>query len=121
MSLAEELVILYKLHKDGGLTEAEFINVKTQMLRDNPKETAALASNFKKDSKTASPVQVGAMAAAGTFAARLVADHLKNDKQLRQQIENIQAGTSPDAIIYVVDGTDDPTQLDDGSFDTTFF
>jgi hypothetical protein len=115
MSLAEELVILHKLHKEGGLTDAEYNVVKTQMLRANPQEASNLIKGLNKNSQGTSPLQIGAMAAAGSFAARIVADHLREHRDLKDQIEKLQGNAEIDAVLIVSEDSvnfDESTEMD---------
>lgn len=90
MSLANELVILFELHKSGGITDSEFQALKTRMIRENPKEVAQVINSQKKG-QNLSPLQVGAIAGGSSVAVRLIMDHIKSDQKLRDQVESIQS------------------------------
>jgi hypothetical protein len=93
MALADELVILFNLHKSGGITESEFQTLKTRMIKENPREVAKIA-NAQRNSANLSPLQVGAVAAASTIGTRMIMDHLKSDRNLQQQVEKLQSDIS---------------------------
>ena len=88
MSLAEELVQLHQLFKDGAITKAEFETLKGRVIRGNLSEAKSLLLGNKNNSNV-SPLQLGAMAAAGTFAGRMIADHLKSDRELQAKLDTI--------------------------------
>jgi hypothetical protein len=90
MSLAQELVILFDLHKSGGISDAEFQALKTRMINENPKEVAKIV-NSQKSGNNLSPLQIGAIAGASTLGTRLIMDHYKNDQKLQDQVEKLQA------------------------------
>jgi hypothetical protein len=55
------------------------------------------------------------MAAAGTFAARIVADHLREHRDLKDQIEKLQGNSEIDAVLIVSEDSvhfDDSTEMD---------
>ena len=89
MSLAEELVILFDLHKSGGISDSEFQALKTRIINENPKEVAKIVASQKSD-KNLSPLQVGAIAGASSLGTRLIMDHYKDDKKLQEQVEKLQ-------------------------------
>jgi hypothetical protein len=89
MSLAEELVILFDLHKSGGISDAEFQTLKTRMINENPKEVAKII-NSQKSGSNLSPLQIGAIAGASSLGTRLIMDHYKNDQKLQDQVEKLQ-------------------------------
>jgi len=89
MSLAEELVILFDLHKSGGISDAEFQALKTRIINENPKEVAKIVTSQKSGSNL-SPLQIGAIAGASSLGTRLIMDHYKNDQKLQEQVEKLQ-------------------------------
>jgi negative regulator of sigma E activity len=89
MSLAEELVILFDLHKSGGISDSEFQALKTRMINENPKEVAKIVDS-QKSGKNLSPLQVGAIAGASSLGTRLIMDHYRDDKKLQEQVEKLQ-------------------------------
>jgi hypothetical protein len=89
MSLSEELSILFNLHKSGGLSDSEFQTLKTRMIRENPNEVARVLKSQKSGSNL-SPLQVGAIAGATAVGSRIIMDHLKGDKVLRDQVEKLE-------------------------------
>jgi negative regulator of sigma E activity len=89
MSLAEELVILFDLHKSGGISDAEFQALKTRIINENPKEVAKIVTSQKSGSNL-SPIQIGAIAGASSLGTRLIMDHYKNDQKLQEQVEKLQ-------------------------------
>lgn len=93
MSLSEELLILFNLHKSGGLSDSEFQTLKTRMIRENPNEVAKVL-NSQKNGRNLSPLQVGAIAGATTVGTRIIMDHLKDDKVFRDQVEKLELQVS---------------------------
>ncbi len=89
MSLSEELSILFNLHKSGGLSDSEFQTLKTRMIRENPSEVARVLKSQRSGSNL-SPLQVGAIAGATAVGSRIIMDHLKGDKVLRDQVEKLE-------------------------------
>ncbi len=89
MSLSDELSILFNLHKSGGLSDSEFQTLKTRMIRENPNEVARVLKSQKSGSNL-SPLQVGAIAGATALGSRIIMDHLKDDKVLREQVEKLE-------------------------------
>ena len=89
MSLAEELVILFDLHKSGGISDAEFQSLKTRIINENPKEVAKIVTSQKSGSNL-SPLQIGAIAGASSLGTRLIMDHYRNDQKLQEQVEKLQ-------------------------------
>jgi hypothetical protein len=93
MSLSEELSVLFNLHKSGGLSDSEFQTLKTRMIRENPNEVAKVLKS-QKSGTNLSPLQVGAIAGATTVGSRIIMDHLKEDKVLREQVEKLELQVS---------------------------
>lgn len=90
MGLAEDLSALYDLHKSGGLSADEFQEVKSKMIKANPNEVARIAKQSSLNKSSLSPLQVGAIAASASIGSRLVLDHLKSDRILREQVEKLK-------------------------------
>ena len=89
MSLTDELVALFELHKSGGITDSEYQTLKTRMINENPREVAKILGSQKKGSNL-TPLQIGSIAGASSIGTRLIMDHLKNDRKLQDQIEKLQ-------------------------------
>lgn len=89
MALADELVILFNLHKSGGITQVEFETLKARMIRENPREVAKIVGAQRNPSNL-SPLQVGALAGATSVGTRMIMDHLKSDRNLQEQVEKLQ-------------------------------
>ena len=59
------------------------------MIRENPNEVARVLKSQKSGSNL-SPLQVGAIAGATAVGSRIIMDHLKSDKVLRDQVEKLE-------------------------------
>ena len=59
------------------------------MIRENPNEVARVLKSQKSGSNL-SPLQVGAIAGATAVGSRIIMDHLKGDKVLRDQVEKLE-------------------------------
>ena len=111
MSVVDELTALHNLLKSGGITQSEFEELKKRVIKGNMQEVARIANSAQKSGPN--PLQVGAMAAGATMATRLIMDHLKNDRELRAQIEKLQ--DSPLASLNL----DNADAVQVTTFDTT--
>ena len=120
MGLADELTQLHALFKDNAITAAEYEQLKGRIIRGNLVEAKSLLNSNSKGG-VPNALQVGAMAAAGTFAGRMIADHLKNDHELHKQLENIKAYQMIDGTVveyhevtYEVETNTDVSDIDFG-------
>lgn len=115
MGLAEDLTALYELHKSGGLSEAEFQEVKSRMIKNNPDEVAKIARQSGLTKATLTPLQVGAIAASASIGTRFILDHLKSDRVLQEQVEKLQERVGDLEEFHSADNQDDinSTHFDD--------
>lgn len=122
MGLAEDLSALYELHKSGGLSAAEFQEVKSKMIKANPNEVAKIVKQSGLTKATLTPLQVGAIAASASIGTRLILDHLKSDRTFQEKIENLQERVGELEEFHSVDNQDDvnATQFDESHNSSDF-
>lgn len=122
MGLAEDLTALYELHKSGGLSAAEFQEVKSRMIKTNPSEVAKIAKQSGLTKATLTPLQVGALAASASIGTRFILDHLKSDRALQEQVEKLQERVGDLEEFHSADSHNDviTTQLDDSHNSSDF-
>jgi hypothetical protein len=119
MSLANELVILFDLHKSGGITDSEFQTLKARMIRENPKEVAQIMKSQRGGSNM-SPLQVGLIAGGSSVGVRLIMDHLKSDQKLRDQVERLETQVGDLQESEIADSQINQTDYQSSEFENDF-
>jgi hypothetical protein len=119
MSLANELVILFDLHKSGGITDSEFQTLKARMIRENPKEVAQIMKSQRGGSNM-SPLQVGLIAGGSSVGVRLIMDHLKSDQKLRDQVERLETQVGDLQESEIADSQMNQTDYQSSEFENDF-
>jgi hypothetical protein len=119
MSLANELVVLFDLHKSGGITDSEFQTLKARMIRENPKEVAQIMKSQRGGSNM-SPLQVGLIAGGSSVGVRLIMDHLKSDQKLRDQVERLETQVGDLQESEIADSQMNQTDYQSSEFENDF-
>jgi hypothetical protein len=119
MSLANELVVLFDLHKSGGITDSEFQTLKARMIRENPKEVAQIMKSQRGGSNM-SPLQVGLIAGGSSVGVRLIMDHLKSDQKLRDQVERLETQVGDLQESEIADSQINQTDYQSSEFENDF-
>jgi len=94
VGLAEDLGALFELQQKGAISQIEFQEIKTKMIKDNLQDAAKIATQFSGRKGGTNPLQIAAIAASASIGSRLVLDHLKNDSALKKQVETLQEQVS---------------------------